>query len=89
MTRRYFEYLYNEICVAVNRRVSRHDLWLQVWESGGDPDDLTYCQVQTFLENISPLPSLKRGCPLGTRSKPTREEPPAIRSPSPTPRKSG
>ena len=51
MQRRYFEHLYNEICVAVDQRVSRYGLWLLVWESGGDPDDLTREQALHFLEN--------------------------------------
>ncbi len=50
MSRRYFEHMYNEICVAVGRRVSRYGLWLLVWEAGGDPDDLTRDQVHAFLE---------------------------------------
>jgi hypothetical protein len=56
MSRRYFEHMYKEICVAVNRRVSRYDLWLRVWESGGDPDDLTGPQAHIFVErHLSPL----------------------------------
>ncbi len=51
MHRRYFEYLYNEICVAVQRRISRYDLWLMVWEGGGDPDELTREQARFFVEN--------------------------------------
>ena len=51
MHRRYFEHLYSEICVAVNRRVSRYDLWLLVWESGGDPDELNPSRAQHFVEN--------------------------------------
>ena len=38
-SRRYFEHLYNEICIALNRRVSRYQLWPLAWEAGGDPDD--------------------------------------------------
>ena len=56
MSRRYFEHVYNEICVAVNRRISRYDLWLLVWESGGDPDHLTSQQARVFVENhLTPL----------------------------------
>lgn len=51
MSRRYFEHLYTEICVAVNRRVSRYGLWLLVWEAGGDPDDLTREQARVFVEH--------------------------------------
>jgi hypothetical protein len=48
--RRYFDHLYNEVCVALGRRISRYDLWLMVWESGGDPDDLTPLQARRFVE---------------------------------------
>ena len=51
MQRRYFEHLYNEICVAANRRISRYDLWLLVWESGGDPDELTTERAHYFVAN--------------------------------------
>jgi hypothetical protein len=51
MPRRYFEHLYTEICVAVNRRVSHYDLWLLVWESGGDPDQLDREHARRFVEN--------------------------------------
>ena len=51
MSRRYFEYLYTEICLAVNRRISRYALWLLVWESGGDPDDLSPLQARVFIEH--------------------------------------
>lgn len=50
MQRRYFEHLYKEICVVLGRRISRYDLWLMVWESGGDPDDLTPLQARRFVE---------------------------------------
>ncbi|MEM9174133.1 MAG: hypothetical protein AAGC67_02780 [Myxococcota bacterium] len=49
MSRRYFDHMYNEICVAAEKRVSRYGLWLLVWEAGGDPDDLTQAQVRTFV----------------------------------------
>ena len=51
MQRRYFEHLYSEICVAVNRRISRYDLWLRVCEGGGDPNQLTREQALYFVEN--------------------------------------
>lgn len=54
MHRRYFEHLYNEICVALNRRISRYDLWLRVGEGGGDPSALTRAQVRDFVENDLP-----------------------------------
>lgn len=50
MSRRTFEHLYNEISVAAGRRVSRYGLWLLVWESGGDPDELTREQVRCFVD---------------------------------------
>jgi hypothetical protein len=49
MERRYFEFLYNEICVELDRRISRYDLWLGVWDCGGDPDELTRDQARAFL----------------------------------------
>lgn len=50
MQRRYFEHLYREISVAAGRRISRYDLWLQIWDSGGDPDDLTAHHVRRFVD---------------------------------------
>ncbi|MBW2500243.1 MAG: hypothetical protein JRF61_23410 [Deltaproteobacteria bacterium] len=50
MQRRYFEHLYNEICLALERRISRYELWLRIWESGGDPDDLNPRQAHRFVE---------------------------------------
>lgn len=50
MERRYFDFLYTEISVALGQRVSRYDLWLSLWNCGGDPDDLTHGQVQSFLD---------------------------------------
>lgn len=49
MSRRLFDHLYAELCVAAGRRASRYDLWLRVWETGGDPEDLTQEALQRFL----------------------------------------
>jgi hypothetical protein len=51
MRQRYFEHVYTEICVAVDHRISRYNLWLLVRESGGDPDELTHPQARHFVEN--------------------------------------
>ena len=56
MLRRYFEHIYVEICLAVERRISRYDLWLAIWETGGDPDELTREQARRFVEaGLDPL----------------------------------
>ena len=56
MQRRYFEHLYNELCVAAKRRVSRYDLWLLVWEAGRDPDELGTNEAHYFVEhNLGPF----------------------------------
>lgn len=56
MQRRYFEHVYTEICVAVGRRISRYDLWLAIWDAGGDPDDLTREHARSFAElGLGPL----------------------------------
>lgn len=69
MSRRYFEHLYAEICVAVKHRISRYELWLLVWESGGDPDDLTSEQVRVFVrEHLDSLLS-EEGSPLEGRPR--------------------
>jgi hypothetical protein len=49
MSRRYFDHVYKEICVAAGKRVSRYGLWLLIWEAGGDPDDLCRDQVRAFV----------------------------------------
>ena len=50
MSKRYFDHLYNELSVAVGRRVSRYALWLTIWEAGGDPDALTRDDVRRLLD---------------------------------------
>lgn len=69
MHRRYFEHLYCEICVAVNRRISRYDLWLLMWDNGGDPDELTREQARNFIENnLSGLLS-EQSCTLSPQAR--------------------
>jgi hypothetical protein len=51
MQRRYFEHIYVEICVAVNRRISRYDLWLRLGDGGGDPDELTRAEARNFVDH--------------------------------------
>ena len=50
MPNRYFEHVYNEISVAVGRRVSRYDLWLAMWSAGDDPQELDRKQLRNFLD---------------------------------------
>jgi len=69
MSRRCFEHLYTEICVAVNRRISRYGLWLLVWESGGDPDDLTPGQARVFVEHHLATLLSEEGLRLEGRSR--------------------
>ena len=69
MSRRYFDHMYNEICVASQKRVSRYGLWLLVWEAGGDPDDLTRDQVRTFLSNQLDLLLQEEGVRLAPRTR--------------------
>ncbi|MFK7898845.1 MAG: hypothetical protein AB8G23_23650 [Myxococcota bacterium] len=51
MPKRYFEHVHSEISLALGRRVSRYDLWLAIWSTGEDPDDLNRKQVQTFIDD--------------------------------------
>ncbi|MEE8165494.1 MAG: hypothetical protein V3T64_07995 [Myxococcota bacterium] len=67
MEHRYFEFVYNEICVALHRRISRYDLWLLVWDSGGDPDELNHDQVRLFLENALDTLLIEEGLTLSPR----------------------
>ena len=69
MHRRYFDHLYNEISVAVDRRISRYSLWLRVWESGGDPDELTREHVRYFVENNLSETLAEEGALLDARSR--------------------
>lgn len=69
MPRRYFDHLYAELCVAAGRRVSRYAVWLRVWESGGDPDDLTAHQARTFLAEHLDALLREEGAPLGARER--------------------
>jgi hypothetical protein len=49
MERRAFDHLYAEISVFVGRPISRYDLWLAVWNHGGDPDELSRESVRRFV----------------------------------------
>ncbi len=69
MKRRYFEHLYTEICVALDRRISRYELWLLLWEGGGDPDELTHAQTRYFLENNLSVILAEEGSTLGIRAR--------------------
>lgn len=56
MRRRYLDHIHAEICLALDRRVSRYDLWLALWDLGGDPDDLSPEQARRFVETgLDPL----------------------------------
>lgn len=69
MQQRYFEHLYNEICVAVNRRISRYDLWLRVWDGGGDPNALTRSQARDFVEYNLPVLLAEEATSLSHRAR--------------------
>jgi hypothetical protein len=69
MHRRYFEHVYNELCVAANRRISRYDLWLVVWEGGRDPDELGPDQARYFVEHNLEAFLLEEGVALDRRTR--------------------
>ncbi len=69
MPSRYFDHLYTEICVAAGRRISRYGLWLLVWESGGDPDDLTRERAQLFIANQLTTLLAEEGLSLAARTR--------------------
>ncbi|MAG32122.1 MAG: hypothetical protein CL908_14665 [Deltaproteobacteria bacterium] len=69
MRRRTFEHVYSELCVAVNHRVSRYDLWLLVREEGGDPDELTPRQARFFLGNGLSRMLTEEGAALSGRAR--------------------
>jgi len=55
--------------MTAGRRVSRYGLWLLVWESGGDPDDLTRERAGLFLDqHLSPF-LLEEGITLEPRER--------------------
>jgi hypothetical protein len=69
MSRRYFEHLYCEICVAVGRRISRYELWLLMWDSGGDPDELTHEQARKFIDHNLSAVLAEQSCTLSPRAR--------------------
>jgi len=69
MPKRYFEHLYNEICVVVGRRISRYDLWLLMWDNGGDPDELDRSQARHFVENNLSALLIEQSCVLAPRAR--------------------
>jgi len=69
MNRRYFEHIYIELCLAANRRLSRYDLWLLVWESGNDPDDMTGAHAAHFVEHDLSGVLEEEGVRLGKRAR--------------------
>jgi hypothetical protein len=50
VTQRGFEFLFQEICLALGRRMSRYELWLAVWNTGGDPEELHPAEVRIFVD---------------------------------------
>ncbi len=69
MSRRYFDHVYKEICVAAGKRVSRYGLWLLIWEAGGDPDDLSRDQIRAFLAQHLATLLREEGIRLGDRRR--------------------
>lgn len=69
MQRRYFEFIHAETCLALKRRIPRYDLWLAVWDSGGDPDDLSPEQARLFVaRGLRPLIA-EESAPLTPRAR--------------------
>ena len=68
MGRRRFDHLFVEICLAVERRVPRYQLWLELHDLGCDPEDLTRRTALAFCEG--PLQSFlsERGLHLSQPS---------------------
>ena len=50
MERRYFEFLYQEFCMAIDRRISRYELWLLVMEAAPDPSRLCDTEKKRFVD---------------------------------------
>ena len=71
--RRYFEFLYAEICVAIHRRIPRYELWLLVAETAGDPDRLSRDEVQRFIDDELDRLLSREGHSLAPRA---RQRPP-------------
>lgn len=69
LTRRAFDHLYAEICVAAGRRLSRYDVWLCVWETGGDPEHLGVEGLQAFLDDGLDGVLQEEGLALSERSR--------------------
>ncbi len=69
MRRRYFEHIYNEICVAGQRRISRYALWLVIFELAGDPEILTRPEARLFVENDLDALLDEQGVSLDPRAK--------------------
>jgi len=66
---RYFDFVYEEICVAVGRRISRYDLWLLVSETGADPRELSRDQVQGFIDQRLDRVIAREERPLSPRAQ--------------------
>lgn len=69
MSQRAFDHLYTEICVAVGARISRYALWLLVWESGADPDDLKQDEAGNLVELHLPTLLREEGFELAARAR--------------------
>jgi hypothetical protein len=52
MERRYFEFVYAEVCVAVERRLSRYDLWLLLSDAPMDRNRLSGDEARVFVDRI-------------------------------------
>ncbi len=50
MSRRRFDHFYIELCCALDRRVPRYSLWLELHERGLDPEQLSRTALLTFFD---------------------------------------
>ena len=68
MGRRRFHHFFVEICLAVDRPISRYQLWLELHDLGQDPEHLTRHGVLAFC--AGPLQAFlsERGLHLTPRS---------------------
>ena len=69
MGRRYFDHLHAEISVALDRRISRYDLWLAICDAGGDPDALDRTQVTRFVQQALGRLLREEGARLAPRAR--------------------
>ncbi|MFT5442421.1 MAG: hypothetical protein ACI8W3_001463 [Myxococcota bacterium] len=69
MARRRFDFFYIELCCALNRRVARYALWLELSEHGHDPENIGRDGLLAFFDQHLDAFLAHQRCRVAGRSR--------------------